>query len=89
LKAKLKSDFGIELPEFDDEIDLPFVNYFNEINKLIQNKNRWRLEAYKTELGFFSFGKFLIYNDLDSSLWPDDKKPFNGVLLLNNFENFA
>lgn len=77
LKAKLKSDFGIELPEFDDEIDLPFVNYFNEINKLIQNKNRWRLEAYKTELGFFSFGKFLIYNDLDSSLWPDDKKPFN------------
>ena len=81
LKAKLKLEFGIELPDFNDDIDLPLVHYFNEVNKLIQHKERWRLEAYKTELGFFSFGKYLIYNDLDSAVWPEDKKPFDHDVL--------
>jgi very-short-patch-repair endonuclease len=81
LRAKLKAEFNIELPEFDDEIDLPLTNYFNIINQLISNNQRWRLEAYKMELGFFSFGKFLIYNDLDDANWPESKKPFNHPII--------
>ncbi|MFY8019789.1 MAG: DUF3320 domain-containing protein [Bacteroidia bacterium] len=85
LKAKLKAEFGIELPDFDEDIDLPLVDYFNQVNQLIKHKERWRLEAYKTELGFFSFGKYLIYNDLDSTVWPDDKKPFDHEILKGLF----
>ena len=45
------------------------------------------MEADEIELGFFSFGKFMIYHDLDSFEWPEENKPFEHPLLQNLFGN--
>ena len=44
------------------------------------------VEKDAIELGFFSFGKFMIYNDLDSDNWPDDKKPSEHNILKSLLE---
>lgn len=80
-QAKLKSEFGIELPLLPDLEDLNIDSYFTKISKSIKHKENWKLSPNSIELGFFSFGKFLIYNDLDDSNWPKGKKPFMNPLL--------
>jgi very-short-patch-repair endonuclease len=79
-KAKLKNDFGIEIPNLPDLEDLDVGTYFKKLDKIIKHKDKWKLNLNAIELGFFSFGKFLIYNDLDSNNWPVGKKPFMNAL---------
>jgi superfamily I DNA and/or RNA helicase len=91
-QAKLKNDFGIEIPNLPDLEDLNIEAYFKKVNKIIQHKDRWKLNQNAIELGFFSFGKFLIYNDLDSNNWPEGKKPFMNPLfqgLLGEGDNWS
>lgn len=80
LQAKLKNDFGIQLPDLPDFEDLDIVSYFKDIKKSIKTYERWSINTSGIELGFFSFGKFLIYNDLDVSKWPADKLPTNNPI---------
>lgn len=80
LAAKLKTDFGIQLPVVDEEaeFDTDALNlYFKKINDAIRSQKRWTVEADELVLGFFSFGKFLMFKDLDPQTWPDDKAPGN------------
>lgn len=81
LQAKLKTDFGIHLPlysqesKFDSE-DLPSLQeYFSKVSKSVEQYNRWKVSYDEIQLGFFSFGKFLMFKDLDPSVWPEDKQP--------------
>jgi len=60
LQYKLENDFGISLPEFDEDRDLR--EYFAEINALVSH-NRWKV-IEETGLSLLSFLKINMYNDL-------------------------
>jgi very-short-patch-repair endonuclease/DNA polymerase III delta prime subunit len=86
IQAKLKSDFNISVPDLPEIDDLNIDTYLKEVERAIKNEVRWLLDQNSIELGFFSFGKFLIYNDLDSDKWPDGKKPATNALIQGIFE---
>ncbi len=60
LQYKLDNDFGISLPEFDEDGDLR--EYFSSINTLVSH-NRWKV-VEETGLSLLSFLKINMYNDL-------------------------
>ncbi|MDK9716862.1 MAG: DUF4011 domain-containing protein, partial [Trichlorobacter sp.] len=62
LNEKMKQDFTLNLPEYDDEKDIG--EYFTAISQAVINKNRWKVR-YQLTLGFLSFGKLAIWADLD------------------------
>jgi very-short-patch-repair endonuclease len=69
LAARLKQDFRLNLPEFDDAT--PLIDYFGRIEEMIADRPRWRVHADQMRLGLFSFGKFQMYTDLDPANWPE------------------
>ncbi|MHC4183775.1 MAG: DUF4011 domain-containing protein, partial [Planctomycetota bacterium] len=79
LAEKLRRDFGMELPSFDDEI-VP-EKYFNSVNELISNKKRWRV-AREMLISIFSFSKIIMHRDLDSKNWPSDVSLTNKELII-------
>ncbi|QQS55730.1 MAG: DUF3320 domain-containing protein [Candidatus Competibacteraceae bacterium] len=70
LAGKLK-DFGIVLPPFPESDDFDVSAYFNAVRKVIEQKPGWSLAEDEVALGFFSFGKLLMYRDLDDSAWSE------------------
>jgi very-short-patch-repair endonuclease/DNA polymerase III delta prime subunit len=87
LQAKLKTDFGIDLPVYapenkSDAEDLTSLQeYFTKVATCIEKYSRWKVSSDEIQLGFFSFGKFLMFKDLDPSVWPEDKQPDNHPVL--------
>lgn len=75
LVEKLKVEFGISLPSFPEGEDLNVVAYFNEVTSAVRPQPRWSVDQSAIALGFFSFGKFLMYHDLDASIWSQDSLP--------------
>jgi len=75
LQAKMKADFNITIPDLPESEDIDVPSYFNLINGHIQKEELWFIESDEIELGFFSFGKFMIYNDLDIQKWPSTNQP--------------
>lgn len=67
LREKLSQDFALQLPEFEEE-DEPGT-YFAKIQKAIEKKKRWKVRNQLC-LGFLSFGKMAIWQDLDPVKWP-------------------
>ncbi|OLR59008.1 hypothetical protein BHF70_04840 [Anaerostipes sp. 494a] len=61
LKYKLESDFGISLPEYDDESGLQ--SFLDASNKAIKNNN-WTISE-DVGLSLFSFLKINMYSDLN------------------------
>ena len=59
--------FNIELPRSiaDDQAELVLTEYFKAIADAVKNLNRFEVLENKIALGFFSFGKFQMYKDLD------------------------
>jgi very-short-patch-repair endonuclease len=60
LQFKFEHDFGICLPDFDEDDDLE--DYFSSINSLVYHK-RWKV-VEDTGLSLLSFLKINMYNDL-------------------------
>lgn len=60
LQYKLDNDFGISLPEFDEDVDLQ--EYFSSVNALVSH-NHWKV-VEETGLSLLSFLKINMYNDL-------------------------
>ncbi|QEM11017.1 DUF3320 domain-containing protein [Mucilaginibacter rubeus] len=89
LQAKMKSDFNITIPDMSDDEEFVFNDYIADIRSHIGKQANWSVKPDAIELGFFSFGKFLIYNDLDTEQWPKAVKPENHLnvqaLLDNGF----
>ena len=83
LVAKLKTDFGLSLATYigegaQDASELPAVgDYYRAIAASVSPQKRWKVQENEVALGFFSFGKFLMFNDLDARNWPQDKQPAN------------
>ena len=71
LQERLKQDFGMVLPEIqEDEAWLPSA-YFAEVSTMIGERPRWQIDSDAMQLGFFSFAKFLMVRDLEPEHWPD------------------
>ena len=79
LANKLKSEFEITLPEFEEELDID--EYLKEVVDSVDHQPRWQVQADEIALGFFSFGKFQMYRDLDPDNWPEDHKPYDHEVL--------
>lgn len=62
LREKLRQDFALTLPAFDDE-DEP-ETYLNKVEKSVKARARWRVRRQLT-LGMLSFGKLALWEDLD------------------------
>ncbi len=86
LQQKMK-EFDISLPHLPDIDDIDMETYFDVVESAIKRFSKWKVERNSIELGFFSFGKFLIYSDLDNSKWPEDKKPVDHPLLLSLYND--
>ena len=76
LQARLRSSFGLALPlpelEADDD-SRPLADYYAAVARVVAGLPRWQVAADSIALGFFSFGKFLLYRDLDPAAWPADE----------------
>ncbi|HEY1013903.1 MAG TPA: DUF4011 domain-containing protein, partial [Herpetosiphonaceae bacterium] len=87
LALKLKNDFGIELPPYvadlaADADELPALGqFFQAVSQSIAKQERWRVKRDEICLGFFSFGKYLMFHDLDPAVWPADKQPADHPIL--------
>ena len=71
LKAKLL-DAGIELPDFEfkkygEVID----HYIASVRRAVSRMDGWNVNN-NVALGFFSFTKFVMYNDLNPEAWADN-----------------
>ncbi|MFZ6007551.1 MAG: DUF4011 domain-containing protein [Nitrospirota bacterium] len=67
LALKISNDFGITLPELDDQVEPS--EYFEEVSRLIKHKKRWCV-VNDMVIGMFSFAKIVMYKDLDPEKWP-------------------
>ncbi|OHV07475.1 DUF3320 domain-containing protein [Kushneria phosphatilytica] len=84
LAARLKQDFRLTLPEFDEETSL--VDYFGQVQQMIADRPRWEVHVDQIRLGLFSFGKFQMYTDLDPNNWPDSHQLLEHPQLEKLFE---
>lgn len=77
LSAKLKTDFGIELPPIPEEEKFSPTKYFDAVSTAIARAKKWEVIPNAITLGFFSFAKFLMYRDLDPDNWPKPEDLIN------------
>ena len=80
LDAKLRAEFGIELPRFPSEEDLVPSQYAEAVARAVAGQQKWEVDPNVIMLGFFSFAKFLMYRDLDPRSWPDPQRLLNPTL---------
>lgn len=74
LEAKLRSEFGLKMPDFPESDDLDIAAYLAQVKDAVAGRARWEVHADDMVLGFFSFSKFLMYRDLDAGNWPEGKR---------------
>ena len=73
LSEKLKNDFGLGLPEYEDTEDVE--SYFNRVrDTIMEAQPRWRVRRFCT-LGLLDFFRQVIYRDLDPANWPKGYGP--------------
>jgi very-short-patch-repair endonuclease len=51
------------------------------VEEAVSGKKGWAVARDRIALGFFSFGKFLMYKDLEAEAWPDGFKPGDHPIL--------
>lgn len=87
LVAKLKTDFGLDMAScaFDEDSlatdESCLGRFYGDVADVVSKQGRWKVASNEIALGFFSFGKFLMFKDLDPKSWPEEKQPdANGVM---------
>ncbi|MCL6454027.1 MAG: DUF3320 domain-containing protein [Alicyclobacillus sp.] len=83
LQYKLKVDFRLDLPalELDDAGDRRLAEYTDAVAQAVAYQKRWKVHADRLLIGFFSFGKYLMFRDLEGDLWPETASPLDSDLL--------
>jgi hypothetical protein len=81
LREKLKTNFGIQLPDIPDDEQWKPSTYFDRITREIRRQPRWEVDRDAAGVGFFTFSKFMMWRDLDATAWP------NGMLLDHSLLN--
>lgn len=74
LYEKLKAEFNIELPKIENSEELDINVYMALVADAVKSDEAWHVEANEITLSFFSFGKFLMYKDLDSQAWVEEAR---------------
>jgi hypothetical protein len=67
LVEKMRRDFGLEVPPLGED-DSPKI-YFAKFADILKLKKTWSIRRHIT-LALLSFGKLLMYRDLDPKTWP-------------------
>ncbi|MCB0032534.1 MAG: DUF3320 domain-containing protein [Anaerolineales bacterium] len=75
LEAKLRIDYGLQLPFLPAGDELDVATYFEAVAAAVATQPRWSVEHDTAVVAFFSFSKLLMLNDLDPTNWPADKNP--------------
>jgi hypothetical protein len=75
LMNKLWLEFGIQLPQMSPQEDLDIAAHFDAVEESVRGEPRWSVDRDAVVLGFFSFGKLLMYRDLDGGNWPQGRGP--------------
>ena len=87
---KVRNDFGISFPLLPDDDSIDVHSYFAECEASIKGMNRWSIDRSSVVLGFFTFSKFLMYQDLDpeNEEWADvhDYGPRKSKIIESLFE---
>ena len=81
LQARIKNDFGIEIPDVPDIEELTPSAYFAAVADAVNDRPRWEVLPNDMVLWFYSFSKFLMYRDLEPQSWPSERKLKNNVLV--------
>ena len=85
LKAKLK-EFGIKLPDFEmPDNKAEIYDYFQLVKESISSMEGWDVHN-DIYLGFFSFTKFVMYQDLDLDNWPEEFLNHDNTLINQLFD---
>src|SRR5262249_8415053 len=71
LQAKLRAEFGIELPDVPEMDEMSPEAYFDAVSRAIEGRPRWEVLKDDMVVWFFSFAKYLMYRDLDPASWPE------------------
>jgi len=68
LRKKLEQDFGIAIPDFDEESGVE--DYFDKVVEALGDNRDWvvRRQIYLSLVS--QLGRLLLYNDLDPANWP-------------------
>lgn len=72
ISERLRSDFGIELPEFagEDGAEAYMAKVSNLIKEAnVPNKEKWRVRRFVT-IGRFRFSRLVMFHDLNEKKWP-------------------
>jgi very-short-patch-repair endonuclease len=81
LTQKLRTEFGITMPAMGEADDLDLAVYFVQVAEAIRGQPAWKVVPNDIALGFFSFAKMLMYEDLDAERWPKDLQPVDAPIL--------
>ena len=89
LQQRLLDDFGIELPELDIGEEWVPSDYFAKVADVIEQRQRWKIDADAMQLGFYSFTKLLMFKDLAVDAWPDGALADHALTRGLLYEGFA
>lgn len=88
LRERLRRDFGIELPEFDESDSCE--SYFESVRESIAGMRRWVVRRYVT-LGTFFFTRLVMHEDLGPTSWPEheslERQPVLRALLVGSTDD--
>jgi len=82
LAEKLRT-LGVALPAFPDGDEWLPSAYFDLVERAIAGQARWGVNWVAIGLGFFTFSKFLMWRDLDASVWPEESTILENELIKN------
>ncbi len=86
LTSKLRLEFSVDLPGMPAQEDLDVGRYFDAVEEATAGQGRWTVDRDAVALGFFSFGKLLMYRDLDGENWPVGGGPADHPVIRNLFD---
>jgi hypothetical protein len=84
LAVKLKADAGITLPELPPADGLDLQAWFAAVAAAVATKPGWAVEP-RIHLDLFSFGRYLMWRDLDAAAWPAGRGPGEQPLVARLF----
>lgn len=70
MRAMLKADFELVLPDFPEGNEWLPSQYFERVQRAVSSKPRWEVRPNLIELSFYSFAKFLMWKDLEAADGP-------------------
>ncbi len=89
LRQRWRDDFGIVLPPVEPGEGWRPSDYFAQVEAVVVDRPRWRVDRDAVQLGFFSFSKLLMFLDLALDAWPGgalEGHPLTRGLLYEGFE---